>query len=154
MSSNPYGRFYWLLSKLPVHGDEMKEQFVSQYTDGRTSSLREMRQDEYNRMCDALEESLSSRDILRSKRSAALRLMQRLGIDTTDWSRINAFCLDNRIAGKVFGRLSVEELTALSTKLRSIQRNGGLKPVETKPAPQKAVTRQIIYIPTSPNMLS
>lgn len=154
MKSNPYGRFYGLLSRLPIHDDGMKAQFVSQYTSGRTSSLKEMRPDEYDRMCDALEESLQSRDVLRCRRSSVLRIMQRLGIDTTDWSRINAFCLDNRIAGKVFGRLSVEELTALSTKLRSIQRNGGLKPVETKPAPQKAVTRQIIYIPTSPNMLS
>ena len=35
--------------------------------------------------------------------------MQKLGIDTTDWTRINAFCQDQRIAG-VFSLLSNEEV--------------------------------------------
>lgn len=143
MKSNPYGRFYGLLSRLPIHDDGMKAQFVSQYTSGRTSSLKEMRPDEYDRMCDALEESLQSRDVLRCRRSSVLRIMQRLGIDTTDWSRINAFCRDSRIAGKEFGRLSVSELEALATKLRSIARHGGLKPT----APKTATTASIIYVP-------
>lgn len=142
MKSNPYGRFYGLLSRLPIHDDGMKAQFVSRYTSGRTSSLKEMRPDEYDRMCNALEESLQSRDVLRSRRSSALRLMQRLGIDTTDWSRINAFCRDSRIAGKEFGRLSVSELDALSTKLRSIARHGGLKPM----TPKTVTTASIIYV--------
>lgn len=145
MSSNPYGRFFGLLSKLPIHDDGMKEQFVSQYTSGRTSSLKEMKPNEYDKMCDALEESLSNRSLLRSKRSVTLRLMQRLGIDTTDWSRINAFCRDSRIAGKEFGRLNISELEALATKLRSIARHGGLKPTATK----TATTTSIVYVPAS-----
>ena len=62
--------------------------------------------------------------------------MQKLGIDTTDWTRINAFCQDPRIAGKVFARLSNEELEQLSVKLRSIRRKGGLKPKNTEVKPQ------------------
>ena len=53
--------------------------------------------------------------------------MQQMGIDTTDWNRINAFCQDQRIAGKPFARLTNDELDALAVKLRSIQRKGGLK---------------------------
>lgn len=38
--------------------------------------------------------------------------------------------------GKVFARLSNEELEQLSVKLRSIQRKGGLKPKKTEVKPQ------------------
>jgi hypothetical protein len=62
-------------------------------------------------------------------------IMQKLGIDTTDWTRINAFCQDQRISGKVFGRLTIEELDALAEKIRAIQRKGGLKQKkEVKPS--------------------
>ena len=73
-----YSRFYALLGKLPVHSEGMKEEFVSQYTGGRTTSLRCMTAPEYDKMCDALEDSLSDRNMLRASRSSALRLMQKL----------------------------------------------------------------------------
>ena len=122
-----YSRFYALLGKLPVHSEGMKEEFVSQYTGGRTTSLRCMTAVEYETMCRALEDSLSDRNMLRVNRSSALRLMQRLGIDTSDWSRVNAFCMDTRIAGMPFYKLDCRALEALSKKLRSIERSGGLK---------------------------
>ena len=43
-----------------------------------------------------------------------------MGIDTTNWYRINEFCKDPRIAGKVFAEISFGELQALAVKLRSI----------------------------------
>ena len=49
------------------------------------------------------------KDVQRKHRRQCLRLMQKLGIDTTDWTRINAFCQDQRIAG-VFSLLSNEEV--------------------------------------------
>ena len=64
---------------------------------------------------------------LRRKRSVCLKLMQQLGIDTTDWDRVNAFCEDARIAGKAFRHISIDELEALAVKLRIIERKGGLK---------------------------
>ena len=69
--------------------------------------------------------------------------MQKLGIDTTDWTSINAFCQDQRIAGKVFSQLSNEELEQLSVKLRSIQRKGGLK---TKKEPTPPAQPQVEYM--------
>lgn len=145
-----YARFYALLNRLPVRDEEMKEQLVRQYTDGRTTSLREMTATEYRTMCDALDRSLKDgwsirREQLRKYRSAALKQMQRLGIDTTDWTRINAFCRDSRIAGKEFGALAEDELETLTVKLRSIERHGGLKVRQGQPEP--ASTPRIIYVP-------
>lgn len=149
-----YARFYALLNRLPVHDDEMKERLVLKYTKGRTASLRGMSGAEYNTMCNALDGLLKDgwsvqQEQLRKHRSTALKLMQRLGIDTTDWVRINAFCRDGRIAGKEFAALSVEELQRLTTKLRGIERAGGLKPLQEKPkpTPTSIPTQHIVYVP-------
>lgn len=53
---------------------------------------------------------------------AALHLMQRLGIDTTDWNRVDAYCLHPRLAGKEFRKLTADELETLAIKLRIILR--------------------------------
>ncbi len=126
-----YARFYVLLNRLPTTGDreELKAQLVSQFTGGRTESLREMTDREYDALCDELQRqdaNRRARDIyrveLRRRRSTALHLMQKLGIDTTDWKRVDAYCLHPRLAGKEFQRLTVDELEALSIKLRIILR--------------------------------
>lgn len=127
-----YNRFYALLKRMPIQGDEVKEQFVSQYTNGRTTSLREITPSEYNTMCETLEKSLKdtwsiNKDNLRKARSPVLKIIQRLGIDTTDWVRINAFCSDSRIAGKEFASLNLEELETLKKRLLAIERHGGIK---------------------------
>ena len=132
-----YARFYILLKKMP--GAD-KETLVEQYTNGRTTHLRETTQQEYNKMCRDMEqvagydERMSDiRRELRRKRSVCLKLMQQLGIDTTDWNRVDAFCKDVRIAGKVFRHISIDELEALAVKLRTIARKGGLKARQQQP---------------------
>ena len=138
-----FARFYASFNKLPCSDDRdvMKRDFVRQWTENRTDSLREMTKAEYNACCEAMERLTGRKDEQKKKRSQCLKLMQKLGIDTTDWTRINYFCQDQRIAGKPFARLSNEELDTLATKLRSIQRNGGLKQKkEVKP------TGEITYI--------
>lgn len=124
-----FSRFYALFNQLPCSGDRdsMKRDLVMQWTWNRTDSLREMTREEYDACCDAMERITGRKDELKRKRSSLLKLMQQLGIDTTDWTRINAFCQDQRIAGKPFGRLTCEELEATAVKLRSIQRKGGLR---------------------------
>lgn len=130
-----YSRFYAAFNKLPYEGDreEFKQQVVGQYTWGRTGSLREMTREEYDACCDALERMSGGRDEQRKRRSVCLKLMQELGVDTTDWPRINAFCEHPKIAGKVFAKLTIEELKALSVKLRSIKKKGGLNNPAEKP---------------------
>ena len=150
-----YSRFYVLMNRLPVHDDEMKERLVRQYTGGRTTSLRKMSEAEYKTMCDALDGSLKDpksgqRELLRKRRSQALHVIQRLGVDTTDWPRINAFCRDKRIAGAEFYDLGPEELAALTVKLRGIERRGGLNPQRPEPrlsSRPETAKEQVIYMP-------
>lgn len=121
-----YARFYCLLKKMP---EADKETLVEQFTNGRTTHLHLMAGAEYDRMCRQMEDVAGyderrrrQRDILRKARSGALHQMQLYGIDTTDRSRVDAFCKDARIAGKRFKELDTDELNALNTKLRVIIR--------------------------------
>ena len=111
--------------------EQHKEVLVSQFTDGRTSSLREMTDAEYEDMCDCLQSGKQrgeSNEVyqarLRKARSAVLNRMQRLGVDTADksFAPVNEFCLNPRIAGKPFGLLTIDELDALVPKLEAILR--------------------------------
>ena len=54
-------------------------------------------------------------------RSSALHQLQKYGVDTTDWTKVNAFCQDTRIAGKPFKDLDFDELAALTRKMRAIK---------------------------------
>lgn len=130
-----FARFYAVLGRMEfASGDlceEIRRGFVRQFSLGRTDSLREMTSVEYKTMCSELERTVGiSRqkyvDELRRSRSVCLRLMQKIGVDTTDWTRVNEFCRHPRIAGKPFARITLEELEHLALKLRSIQRKGGL----------------------------
>lgn len=130
-----FSRFYALFNKLPYIGnrEDLKKQIVLQYTWDRTESLRKMTSEEYEACCIALEKLTGQeawrqklREELRRKRSVCLKLMQKLGIDTTDWNRVNEFCNNPRIAGKPFAHIGTTDLEKLSIKLRAIQRKGGL----------------------------
>lgn len=141
-----FGRFYTAVRALNPIGDrdDVKRSIVFQYTNGRTDSLREMTRAEYDRCCEDLERKTGQKDELRKERSKTLKLMQQMGVDTTDWARVNAFCLDRRIAGKEFARIGAEEHPDLRRKLRSIEGKGGLG---KHPAPAK---RRVVIIPTYP----
>lgn len=125
-----FARFYAAFNPLSWGGDkdELKRKLVLQYTSNRTDSLREMRESEYRDLCRAVEKASGTTlrenymRIMRQKRSAALHQMQRYGVDTSDWKRVDAFCLDSRIAGKVFRQLDGDELDALTVKLRIMRR--------------------------------
>ena len=136
-----YKLFYALLKQ---HPQVDKEELVMQFTDGRTTSLREMKDGEYMQMIGALEEaSASSRAELKRWRSSALLRIGRLGINTIDnWDGINAFVASKKIAGKPFYELRVPELQQLVRKLESIEKKGGLKSLEQKP-PEEAVSEAL-----------
>ncbi len=123
---NNYGKFYMLLKRLP--GAD-KEGIVSEFTDGRTTSLHEMKGEEYELMCRKMEELVgwdekraAYRRALKKARSSVLHQMQKWGVDTTDWKRVDKFCLDKRIVGKYFRFLDTEELKELEVKLRMMNR--------------------------------
>ena len=142
-----FARFYATFNKIPYSGDreDLKKEMVEKVTLGRTSSLREVTKREYQDLCEGLEKIYpanrikeAAREELRRQRSICLKLMQKLGIDTTDWTRINAFCQDGRIAGKQFRDITSEELEQLAKKLRSIERKGGIRELE-EPGPKAIV---------------
>jgi hypothetical protein len=138
-----YRRLFALLNSHP-HID--KDELVLQFTDGRTSHLNEMTADEYMQMLGALEEaSAPSQAELKRWRSSALLRIGRLGINTIDnWDGINAFVSSKKIAGKPFYELKVPELQQLVRKLEAIERKGGLKSLEEKPAEPPAGALQVI----------
>lgn len=122
-----FARFYSILKRVPKMGGEdfAKRELVSIGTDGRTESLREMTRKEYDALCDLLKKRFpEKRDIYveqrRKKRSCCLKLLQKIGVDTTSWPAINDYCKSPKIAGKVFAELDIEELQQLSKKLRMI----------------------------------
>lgn len=123
-----FSRFYSLLKKIPYEGDkeDLKCDLVSQGTNGRTSSLKEVTRKEYDSICDTMEklcpnngrEKFEARR--RKSRSVCLRLLQKIGVDTTDWNAINDYCRSPKIAGVPFRELDIEALDKLSIKLRVI----------------------------------
>ena len=124
-----YGRFYGLLKRLP--GAD-KETLVRQFSSGRTEHLRQMTEKEYDLMCREMERVAGyderreqQRKALRKARSGVLHQMQLWGVNTADWKAVDAFCKDNRIAGKVFRELDTEELNALNAKIRAMRRKKG-----------------------------
>ena len=143
-----YRRFYAAFNRLPHYGDdeEQKANFISTYTQGRTTHLREMKSREYTDMCKALENMLGYGDQRKRQRSICLHLMQELGIDTKDWQRINEFCRHPRIAGKDFALITVSELEALSVKLRAIKRRGGLRNNEQSNAQHSTIHQPQIIL--------
>lgn len=128
-----YAAFFMMLRKMP---GATKEELVRQFTKGRTEELKNMHPDEYHEMIDSMATITGMvkltddyRERLRKTRSAVLHQMQKMGIDTSDWWRVNKFCEDRRIAGKAFHELDTDDLDALKRKLYSIEKRGGLKEV-------------------------
>lgn len=149
-----FARFYSLAKAKGINLEQHKEALVSQFTDRRTSSLREMTDAEYEDMCDCLQSGKQrgeSNEVyqarLRKARSAVLNRMQRLGVDTADksFAPVNEFCLNPRIAGKPFGLLTIDELDALVPKLEAILRKP--KREEAKPRIQWTMPIPVYYDP-------
>lgn len=126
---NNYRRFYGALNRLNYAGDhnDLKVQLVLDYTDGRTSHLHEMRNDEYTTLCTHLEAKArltESAQLLKAQlkkhRAICLCLMNEYGINTADWSAVDKFCVQPKISGKRFAWLKIDELDKLARKLRAI----------------------------------
>lgn len=144
-----YSRFYAICKAKGIILEQFKDDLISEFTGGRTTSLKDMRDSEYEDMCACLQtgrqQAQSREDFVaerRRLRSAVLKRLQKIGVDTTDFSKVDAFCLNGRIAGKPFGMLTIGELEALIPKLEAIGR---------KPRPPKAVSAFPIYVARNPN---
>lgn len=122
-----YDRFFALLAKLP--GAD-KEELVWQYSNMLYYSLKEFHEKDhegYKRMIAGMQAEVNklsiNRDeesITKSLRSSILTRLQKHGIDTTDWKRVNQFMEQKRIAGKRLYEMEIHEMRALIPKLESI----------------------------------
>lgn len=106
--------------------DEAKRAMLYELTDGRTNTSKELTYKEALYLMGYLNGSIAESPLsggereLKSRRSDVLKRIQLLGINTTSWDKVNEFCLDKRIAGKVFYELTISELKGLIPKLESI----------------------------------
>lgn len=119
-----YAAFYALLRQLE---GITKEELVLQWTNGRTDSLCAMEANEYNAMLRAMKSETTDEAARKKARSAALKQMQRYGVDTADWDAVDRFCCSPKIAGKKFSHLTIGELQALRRKLLSMQNKASRK---------------------------
>lgn len=124
-----FSRFFGLIRK--VNQEDMKEALVSQFTNGRTVHLHDMTLKEYEEMCKSLEGKEASHvrfedTDLKKWRRVCLKLLKEVGVNTESWSDINRYVKSKKLAGKIFGHLSVEELMALSRQLRMVKAHAKL----------------------------
>lgn len=131
MTRNNYAAFYALLKSMP---GASKEDLVLQWTNGRTSSLKEMSEREYTLMIRQLRQQVENLEEKKKARSAVLKQFQLYGIDTTDWDAVDRFCCTPRIAGKPFRYLTIPELKSLRVKMLSIRNKAELKGYEQRRA--------------------
>lgn len=131
MARTNYAAFYALLKSMP---GASKEDLVLQWTNGRTSSLKEMSEHEYSLMIRQLRQQVENLEEKKKARSAVLKQFQLYGIDTTDWDAVDRFCASPRIAGKAFRYLTIAELKTLRVKMLSIRNKAELKGSEQRRA--------------------
>ena len=118
LNRESYAIFFALLKRMP---GATKEDLVDQWTGGRTSSLKEMTDNEYSQMISALRSQVENLEEKKKARSAVLKQMQLYSIDTTNWEAVDRFCCNARIAGKPFRHLEIDELKKLRVKLLSMR---------------------------------
>lgn len=136
-----FARFFALYNQIPNADQGLKEEYIGTFTGGRTTSLREMSIEEYNKMCDSIEAAVGNKPAndftaeIRRQRSAVLKRIGKLGIDTSNWEAVDNFCLNARIAGKLFRQMNIQELRTLVPKLEAIARKDTIKSA-TSPDPR------------------
>ena len=122
-----FDKFFALLAKMP--GAD-KEELVWQFSNMLTESLKEFHAKDiegYRRMIASMQEEVNKTSVKRdeesakkSLRSSILGRLQKHGIDTSNWARVNQFLENKRIAGKRLYEMDILEMRALIPKLESI----------------------------------
>ena len=132
-TNNPHARFYGLLSAMK--GAD-KNELVWKYSNMLTTSLSEFYEKQpaqYHIMIHDMQQIVNKMEKdeisktaliiereLKQRRSAIMLRLQKMGIDTTDWSKVNHFMRNPKIAGKTLGEMDSEEMDLLLPKLEAI----------------------------------
>jgi hypothetical protein len=127
-TTKSHSRFYVLLKLLPY---SKKEDMVWQYSGMATDSLSEFyarNPQGYSRMIAEMQQLVNKMEIpstpnqssIKMLRSAILHRLQKHGVDTTNWDKVNRFMENPRIAGKRLYNMSEAEMRAFIPKMQSI----------------------------------
>lgn len=151
-----YARFYCLLAaSMPeLDREEAKELVAHRVSDGRTDSLRDLTDREWQsamRMVEGIHDDRTGD--LRRARSRALKQLQLYGIKTTDWDEVNRFVAQPKIAGKSFYNLDEQALESLTRKMRAInaKKSKGDDPTTTKVKASKSEKKYTLFYIKSDN---
>jgi len=115
-----YSRFYALLNQMR---GITKEDIVYEWSEGGTTSLSEFAEycpDIYQEMLTAMDKTVNDYAAIKKARSGVLVLLQKIGIDTTNWKAVNAYLESPKICGKRLYRLNLNELNHLRRKLECV----------------------------------
>lgn len=133
ISAAMIARLHMIYKQRGLSREEHKA-MLAQLTDGRTDKTNELTEAEANYLAGWLngngQEALKSKaDEMQQKnlkfyRSAVLKRLQKMGINTSDWGRVNAFLSDRRIAGQPLYAMSVESMKTLIPKLEKLCEKG------------------------------
>lgn len=133
VSAAMIARLHVMYKQRGLNKDEHKA-ILARLTDGRTDKTNELTESEANYLAGWLngngQESLRAkaenmdRQNLKFYRSAVLKRLQKIGIDTSNWGRVNAFLGDRRIAGQPLYAMSVETMKSLIPKLEKLCEKG------------------------------
>jgi len=126
-------RFHALLSKLGIM--EQKENILAGYGVEHTTDLTVGQLDEVIARFTSPDPSKGgelshARDAaLRKLRSQCLTVLQQMGVYSTndDWSRVNEYLMQPKIAGKLLFKMNTDELKTLHRKLCSIRDKEAVK---------------------------
>lgn len=123
-------RLHILYAKHRLNQEEYRGMIV-ELTDGRTDTTKELTYAEAqylagyitgaNTKLQTTAEQMAVQAI-KKQRSAVLKRLQQIGINTASWDAVNSYLKSPRIAGKPLYDLDSDELAALIPKLESIKR--------------------------------
>jgi predicted DNA binding protein len=123
-------QFMMLLNRLGIDNDQ-RHQLVFAWTNGRTSSSRELTDNELADLVLKLQNDMQTANTqaiiaahVREKRSVVLAIAQRCGIHSgTSFDRFNRFMLERSILKKELRKYTLTELDELIKQFRGIERN-------------------------------
>lgn len=125
----------WMIKRLHViynrYGldEEQYRALISELTDGRTNSTKELTYSEAQYLAGYITGANTAvkpvaqqmaEDSIRMQRSAVLKRLQKIGVDTSSWNAVNTYLRNPRIAGKPLYELDSDELYRLIPKLEAI----------------------------------
>ena len=131
-----HSQFWTLFAQMP--GAD-KEQIVWEASNMLTNSLNDFLENNpsgYKSMIAKMQNAISTakkpNENITLYRSGVLTRLQKYGVDTTNWTKVNAFLKQPQVAGKVLYELSIDEMRALITKLESMIAKKKVKDAELK----------------------